>query len=179
MIVWADHATTVQLAGGGPLCLFSRDTGARICDYDAVSFFADRNGESWDVECPEPRPPSPDMTNSLTVNIRANDGNSPENCNYLAYQIGCEDGNFCAGKGYDGVVENINNFNIPYPMLSPLPRLRFRMVGVGRTQWTVNFRSNNAIQFWYTSYMPQGNWFEVPMTTDFARVEILASCFSS
>lgn len=52
VIVWADFPTTVQLAEGGPLCLFSRDTGARICEYETASFFADRNGEYWDVECP-------------------------------------------------------------------------------------------------------------------------------
>lgn len=118
------------------------------------------------------------MSNSITVNMRANDGYSPEPCNYLAFQIGCKDGNFCSGRAFDGVLENINDLFFPYPMLSVSPRLRVRMVGVARTQWTVSYISNNGA--WsYASSVPQGNWFEIPMSTDLASLEMLASCFSS
>lgn len=83
---------------GGQICVASSVTNATACDSKMVTARNVVFNDRLLVTLPEPRPPLPDMTNTVPLEI-ATDGTMGFPCGSLAVQIGYEEGNSCLEHG--------------------------------------------------------------------------------
>lgn len=162
---------------GGILCVTSQQTSEQWCGYGAVTAYATMNREVLNVNCPfDPaRPPLPDLTNNIPINIRV--GNL---CYYYAVQIGCEEaeGAYCLGKGFENVYPPNPTASMQYPKLSPGARLRVRVVGMARNEWQVQYVDSQGVSGNAAIFQQwQGNWLELVVPDDATGINLQATCY--
>ena len=137
-VLYSDDANpTFFPVSGGQLCAMSSQTGTQWCGYETVAAHLLANFDTLNIDCPDGIPNPPDMSTTIPLYLNSNVGQSSStaSCNYFAYQIGCEPGNFCLGKGYENNRGENNNLNLQYLVLSTGARLRVRQTNVVRTHW--------------------------------------------
>ena len=179
VIVSEDANPTFFPASGGQLCATSQRTGQQWCGYETVTAHITSDSDSLNIDCPPPSPPSPDMSTTIPLNLQSNVGrtSSSAGCNYFAYQIGCEPGNYCLGKGYENNRGENNNLNLLYPMLSPGARLRVRQTNTARTQWRVTLQDSQSVVTSSVYTQMQGDWLEINVPDATTAITLEASCF--
>jgi hypothetical protein len=174
-IVSDDANPTFFPVSGGTLCAVSSQTGIQWCGVETVTTNLISNGDTLTFTCPAPAKP-PDMSNTIPLQINSNVNPSPAPCSYFAYQIGCEPGNFCLGRGYENNQRENDNLALQYPVLSPGARLRVRQTDVARTEWRVSVTDPTAgYSVVYTQL--QGNWLEISVPSTAASIALEASCY--
>jgi hypothetical protein len=168
---------------GGTLCATSQQTGQQWCGVETVTTHHASNFDTLSLNCSAP-PQPPDMSNTIELGIHNNfvdrfDGFAPGSavCNHFAYQIGCEPGNFCLGRGYENNQHENDYLGLRFPMLEPGARLRVRQTDVAVTTWRVSLLISTysyTAQLRQTTY--QGEWLVIHVPNTAARVSIDASC---
>lgn len=158
------------------MCITSSQTGQFWCGYDGVPTQVINNFDTLTIDCPRPRV-LPDMTTTIPLYLRSNVGSSPSGCGYFAYQIGCEAGNFCLGKGYENNRGENNNLALLYPVLADGARPRVRQTNTGRTSWRVTIQDSVVGQTSVVYDQFQGDWLEVGVLGTASSITLEASCF--
>jgi hypothetical protein len=178
-IVSDDANPTFFPVSGGQLCATSQRTGQQWCGYEIVTTHITSNFDILNIDCPSLIPASPDMSTAIPLYLRNNVDrtSSSSGCNYFAYQIGCQPGNYCLGKGYENNQGENNNLNLQYPLLSPGARLRVRETDTARTQWRVTLQDSQSGSTTSVYTQWQGSWLEATVPDTTTAITLEASCF--
>jgi hypothetical protein len=178
-IVSDDANPTFFPVSGGQLCATSQRTGQQWCGYESVAAHVTSNQDTLNIDCPSSIPALPDMSTAIPLNLLSNVGrtSSSAGCDYFAYQIGCQPGNYCLGKGYENNQRENDNLNLQYPPLSPGARLRVRQTNTARTQWRVTLQDSVSGSTASVYTQMQGNWLEVTVPDTTTAITLEASCF--
>jgi hypothetical protein len=178
-IVSDDANPTFFPVSGGQLCATSKQTGQQWCGYESVAAHVTSNQDTLNIDCPSSIPAPPDMSTTIPLNLLSNVGrtSSSAGCGYFAYQIGCQPGNYCLGKGYENNQRENDNLNLQYPLLSPGARLRVRQTNTARTQWWVTLQDSVSGSSASVYTQMQGNWLEVTVPDTTTAITLEASCF--
>jgi hypothetical protein len=152
------------------VCAVLDRTGLRQCGVTNIEIYGLIDNDEVRIECADGGPPAPDPGVPITVRITT----SP-NVEFLVAQIGCEPGNYClsheeAGQGAG------NNADIvfDYPTLSPMARLRVRVVkdasgnNYHMAEWRVGFSGGPPQAY----DVLRADWFEIAVPSDATSIEI-------
>lgn len=164
---------------GGQLCATSQRTGQQWCGYETVAAHVTSNGDSLNIDFPSSIPSPPYMSTAIPLALLGNVGRTSfsAGCDYFAYPIGCQPGNYCLGKGYENNQRENDNLNLQYPLLSPGARLRVRQVNTAKTQWRVTLQDSQSGSTSSVYTQTQGNWLEVTVPDTTTAITLEASCF--
>jgi hypothetical protein len=176
-IVSDDANPTFFPVSGGQLCITSQNTAQQWCGYEAVAAHVINNRDTLKIDCPAPAS-YPYMGSTIPLTIVNNVGDSPAGCNYFAYQIGCEPGNYCIGKGYENNRRENDNLALQYPKPG-VPRLRVRQTNTARTVWRVSVADPEYGNSSVFTQM-QGDWLEINipnLANTVTSITLEASCF--
>jgi hypothetical protein len=178
-IVSDDANPTFLPVSGGQVCATSQRTGQQWCGYETVAAHVTSNADYLYIDCPSSIPSPPDMSIAIPLNLLNNVGrtSSSTGCNYFGYQIGCEPGNYCLGKGYENNQGENDNLNLQYPLISPGARLRVRQTDTARTQWRVTLQDSQSGSTSSVYTQMQGSWLEVTVPDTTTAITLEASCF--
>jgi hypothetical protein len=175
-IVSDDANPTFLADSGGQMCITSQHTGQQWCGEETVEVHVTSNNDNLNIDCPTLASP-PDMSATIPLSIQVNVFDEEKECDYFAYQIGCEPGNFCLGEGYENKRHENNRLELRWPV-SGAPRLRVRQIGTARTKWQVILADSTNGYGNLVFYQSQGDWLDIPYLYDTARsISLYASCY--
>ena len=174
-----DANPTFFPVSGGQLCATFQQTGQQWCGYETVAAHVSSNYGLLYIDCPGPTPPLPDMSTSIPLYLRnnVNRNSGSAGCDYFAYQIGCEPGGYCLGKGFENNQRENDNLNLQYPLLSPGARLRVRQTNTARTTWRVTLQDSQSGSTSMEYTQMQGSWLDVTVPGTTTSITLEASCF--
>lgn len=154
---------------GGRMCVRVDRTGSQQCGFDVVEAPGLRANDWITITCPDPFPPSPDLSSVIPLVIQT----SPS-CPNLVVQIGCEPDNYCNSFVNQGLGNSVIR-DLRYPILSPTARLRVKVFGSSMrfAQWSVSFSSGPARNY----YQANTFWLEASVPTGASSIDLQAVCF--
>lgn len=171
-----DMNPTFYPIAGGRICVRSQQTGQEWCGDGPGPVMArpTMQLEGLDIDCPGPRPGSPDLTNNIPLNIRVGRA-----CAFFAVQIGCEEGQYCLGQGFENIWPPRPNAYLQYPVLPQAARLRVRVAETARNEWRVQFVNSDSSLGPFADYSQcQGNWLDITVPSDARGINLEMTCYS-
>jgi hypothetical protein len=175
-IVSDDANPTFLAVSGGQMCIISQHTGQQWCGYGTVEVHVTSNHDNLNVDCPT-LASSPDMSATIPLSIEVNIFDDEKECDYFAYQIGCEPGNFCLGQGYENKLHENNRLELRWPVAGAY-RLRVRQIGTARTKWRVIIGDSTYGYGNLVFHQSQGDRLVIPDLHDTAGyISLYASCY--
>lgn len=171
-----DMNPTFYPVAGGRICVKSQQTGEEWCGDgpSPVTARPTRQLEDLDIDCPGPRPGSPDLANTIPLNIRVGSA-----CAFFAVQIGCEEGQYCLGQGFENIWPPRPNAFLQYPVLPQAARLRVRVTDTARNEWRVQFVNSDSSLGSFADYSQcQGNWLDISVPSDARGINLEMACYS-
>jgi hypothetical protein len=152
------------------ICAVLDRAGVRQCGVTGIEISGLIDNDGVRIECADTGPPAPDTGVPIPVLITTS-----ANIYYLVAQIGCEPGNYCLSHENPGqAAGNDADIVFDYPMLSPVARLRVRIIrdagGVDyqMAEWRVGF--SGGVQQTYNAL--RADWFEIAVPSDATSIEI-------
>jgi hypothetical protein len=139
----------------------------KTCNRDTFAQPVPRDREEMLLSC-EARAPLPEMSATIPLDIR-----TTSNCPYLVVQIGCQSTDYCLGYGYQG---GPRNMRLEYPILSPIARVRVKVLGpgFGSATWLIDF--SNVEQS--ASIQARGYWQDILVPAGTTYISLRAICSS-
>lgn len=148
------------------MCALGVSSTALACGTEAFSLTGIFDQDVVQLSCSDSPAPQPDLSRTIPLSIRTG-----YSCPSLVVQIGCN-GSYCQGYGYPGAQQTIA---LAYPVLTPVARLRVRVLSSGSTstQWTAFFGGD-------VIFLDQVNsqWLEVAVPQDANQIDLRASCMA-
>ena len=161
-----DVSVTLTPLGGSRMCALGVSSTALACGTEAFSLTGIFDQDVVQLSCPDSPAPQPDLSRTIPLSIRTG-----YSCPSLVVQIGC-DGSYCQGYGYPGAQQTTA---LAYPVLTPVARLRVRVLSSGSmsTQWTAFFGGD-------VIFLDQVNsqWLEVAVPQDANQIDLRTSCMA-